>query len=101
MCYLAVFGTHHVDGGALEKLVRAMNIVKARRFYDYFYDTRNLDAWVRDRWRALYEDGFVEHNLWAPAHASARVILGECKNWAIRRRESWSEFWKESWRGRR
>lgn len=77
MCYLAVFGLHHVDAAGLEKLVRAMDIVKARRFYDYFLDDDNLNGWVRDRWRALYDDEFVARNLWAPAHSTASLIMSE------------------------
>lgn len=76
MCYFAVFGAQHVEWSGLEKFVKVFDPAKARRFYSFFLDPQNIDGWIRDQWKLLYEEDFVRRNFLAPVQANGPPILG-------------------------
>jgi hypothetical protein len=76
MCYLAVFGVQHVDGAVVEKLITSMEPKKASVFFNFMLNPQNIDGWIRDQWKLLYDEEFVVHNLIEPVHAIGPAILG-------------------------
>ncbi|XP_042314367.1 cilia- and flagella-associated protein 99 [Sceloporus undulatus] len=63
VCYLAIFRLDELGLQQFSRMVKSMDVAKICKFLRFFFNSMNLNTWIKDEWNQIYDSVYV-NNKW-------------------------------------
>ncbi|XP_072850940.2 cilia- and flagella-associated protein 99 [Pogona vitticeps] len=61
VCYLAIFLLEELGLQQFSRIIKSIDTAKICKFLRFFFNTINLNTWIKDEWSCLYESTYVNN----------------------------------------
>ncbi|XP_025889838.1 cilia- and flagella-associated protein 99 [Nothoprocta perdicaria] len=62
ICYLATFQLEELGLQYFSRVVKSLDTAKMHKFLRFFFNTLNLNTWIKDEWSHFYDSLYVKEN---------------------------------------
>ncbi|XP_010226531.1 PREDICTED: cilia and flagella associated protein 99 [Tinamus guttatus] len=62
ICYLATFQLEELGLQHFSRIVKSLDTAKMHKFLRFFFNTLNLNTWIKDEWSHFYDSLYVKEN---------------------------------------
>ncbi|NXA45697.1 CFA99 protein, partial [Nothocercus julius] len=62
ICYLATFQLKELGLQHFSRIVKSLDTAKMHKFLRFFFNTLNLNTWIKDEWSHFYDSLYVKEN---------------------------------------